>query len=418
MVTRHKSSYQEGSIERVPRAKGPDVWVYRWRELQPDGSRLQRKKVIGDVKKFPTKSDAKKSIESFRAEVNAQQERLGKLTVGQLWGKFQQERFPADITDMRVDDADEDDDDEEDQFVDDDVLSPTTIKNYKDNFKCYILPEWKDVLLEDVRPFKVQRWLKTLTYVRNPTKRLAPGTKAKIRNQMSALFSFAKLHDHYVEDNPITPVTQSAKRRRKPVILSLKHMVALLAEVSELIHRVALLIAGAEGLRRSEIRGLKWRDIDFDEQWIHLRRGVIGKMKSGLKTEASRAGLPLQPELAEVLMKWREETPHSGDSDWVLASPWTEGKTPIWLDTVLQKYIQPAAKRAGIEGQIGWHTFRRSLASLLVAMKEHPKVAQELLRHANPRITMELYAQADQDSKRAAQKHTSALFVITGTKAS
>ena len=68
--------------------------------------------------------------------------------------------------------------------------------------------------------------------------------------------------------------------------------------------------------------------------------------------------------------------------------------------------------------RIGWHTFRRSLGSLMVTMKEHPRVAQELLRHANSRITMELYQQADHDSKRSAQRHTSGLFVVDGKKAS
>ena len=52
MVTRH-NRYQEGSIERVKRAKGPDVWVYRWRELQQDGSRVQKKRVIGDLAQYP-----------------------------------------------------------------------------------------------------------------------------------------------------------------------------------------------------------------------------------------------------------------------------------------------------------------------------------------------------------------------------
>ncbi len=42
--------YQEGSIDRVKRAKVPNVLVYRWRELQEDGSRLQRKRTIGNVK--------------------------------------------------------------------------------------------------------------------------------------------------------------------------------------------------------------------------------------------------------------------------------------------------------------------------------------------------------------------------------
>jgi integrase len=65
MSTRY---YQEGSLERVGRAKGPDVWMYRWREQQADGSRVQRKKVLGKVSQFRTKAGARREAENFRAD--------------------------------------------------------------------------------------------------------------------------------------------------------------------------------------------------------------------------------------------------------------------------------------------------------------------------------------------------------------
>ena len=81
--------YQEGSLSLVARAKGPDVWVYRWRELDGDDERVHRKRVIGDVNQFPTKSDAKREVDNLRCEVNAQHQRPGKMTVGEAWGHFQ-----------------------------------------------------------------------------------------------------------------------------------------------------------------------------------------------------------------------------------------------------------------------------------------------------------------------------------------
>jgi len=63
MSTTRNNRYQEGSINRVKRAKGPDVWVYRWRELQEDGRRVQRKTTIGDAERYPNKSDVKREVE-------------------------------------------------------------------------------------------------------------------------------------------------------------------------------------------------------------------------------------------------------------------------------------------------------------------------------------------------------------------
>jgi hypothetical protein len=54
-------------------------------------------------------------------------------------------------------------------------------------------------------------------------------------------------------------------------------------------------------------------------------------------------------------------------------------------------------------GPVGWHTFRRTVATLLVANGEDIKTVQESLRHANSKLTLDLYAQAITPTKRKAQ---------------
>jgi site-specific recombinase XerD len=72
-----------------------------------------------------------------------------------------------------------------------------------------------------------------------------------------------------------------------------------------------------------------------------------------------------------------------------------EGKTPVTPDMILQKVIRPALVRAKITGKvIGWHSFRHSLATNLRASGADLKTAQELLRHANSRITLEVTDQS------------------------
>jgi integrase len=68
----------------------------------------------------------------------------------------------------------------------------------------------------------------------------------------------------------------------------------------------------------------------------------------------------------------------------------------------LKCYVLPIAKRLSITKKIGWHTFRRTLATLLTGSDENAKTTQELMRHANAGITMNLYAQALTPAKRAA----------------
>ena len=377
-----RSSYQEGSIEKVSRAKGPDVWVYRWRELQPDGSRVQRKRVVGDVKRYPKLADAKRATENLRTEINAQQTRVGKITFRELWGHFQ----AHELSDPEVD------------------RSPTTIEGYRDNARLHIVPRWGDSFLDEIKAPAVEKWLRSLPF--------APATKSKLRNHMSAIFAHAIRHGLWSERNPIASVRQGAKRQKIPEILSMAEMQAILAALKEPVLRLAILIAAVTGLRRSEIRGLRWFDVDFAKLWLHLRRGVVRKHHTKLKTEGSRKGVPIPQDLADVLAEWRGQSLYPTDDDWVFASPEKAGKTPLWLDMMLEDHIRPAALAAGVTKHFAWHTFRRSLASLLADKGEDVKVVQELLRHAHASTTQDLYQQAGADAKRAAQEHTSSLFLV------
>jgi site-specific recombinase XerD len=69
------------------------------------------------------------------------------------------------------------------------------------------------------------------------------------------------------------------------------------------------------------------------------------------------------------------------------------------------------AQKAGIQKRVGWHTFRHSFGTLLKANGEDIKTVQELLRHANSRITLEVYTQAVTSNKRAAQSKVVKMMV-------
>ena len=74
-----------------------------------------------------------------------------------------------------------------------------------------------------------------------------------------------------------------------------------------------------------------------------------------------------------------------------------------WTDTLLDRFLQPAAKRAGITKWVGFHIFRHTYPTLLKANGEDIKVVQELMRHANITITMNVYTKALTPAKRETQ---------------
>lgn len=365
--------YQQGCIARERRNNGPDVWIFRWRETQPDGKRTNRKVVVGTVDEYSTRSEAQKAADAIRIHVNKETPRsiLRPLTCEQLIAHY----VDRELTEGN------------------DRIAYSTKAAYKCYIGNWILPRWQTYLLDGVKTVAVEEWLGKL--------QLAAGTKSKLRNIMSTIFNHAMRHE-WTEKNPISLVRQSAKREAIPSVLDLAEISALLIELKH-PYKQMVFLAAAAGLRASELLALRWGDINFDSLEISLNRGVVHQVIGDLKTEASRKPLPLDQDLAQSLLAWRRMSPFNLEHDWIFASPETQGKQPYWPENLLRRHIRPAANRCGIDKQIGWHTFRHSYATHLKANGEDVKVVQESLRHANSRITLDTYTQALTTAKRAAQ---------------
>jgi integrase len=359
-----RKRYQWGSLAREDRENGPSVWVLRWREKRGENV-VRRKALLGTVKELPCKSAALKAAELLRLQIN--KETWEPCTVEQLVTHYKENELPS--------------------------KAHSTASVYESCLRIWVLPRWGGYALGEVKTVAVEDWLKGLS--------LANGSKAKIRNVMHALFNHAMRHE-WMGKNPITLVRQSAKRQRTPEVLSVDETKALLSELKEPF-KTMVFVAATTGLRVSELLALKWQDISFDSQEIPLRRAVVDGVIGDMKTEASRKPIPLDSALAAVLKVWRACTPYCRDEDWIFASPDMRGQQPYWPDSILRKQLRPAAERAGITKRIGWHTFRHSFATLLKANGEDVKVVQESLRHANSRITLDVYTQGLMPDKRKAQ---------------
>jgi len=152
------------------------------------------------------------------------------------------------------------------------------------------------------------------------------------------------------------------------------------------------------GLRISEILGLKWEDVDFEKLTLAVRRSVVNGEVDDVKTEFSEADLPLDPEFAQVLLRWNEACPTSGEG-WMFPNPVTA--RPYHASPIQQDYIRQAGRKLGL-GDIGWHTFRHTYRAWLDATGAPLGVQQKLMRHADIRTTMNVYGDALMDSKREA----------------
>ena len=226
---------------------------------------------------------------------------------------------------------------------------------------------------------------------------------------MSVLFQHAMRYGWAIA-NPIRLVRQSGMPAQEQIVLESVEIAALLSELRDPFYTLILLVS-ATGLRRGELFGLQWQDIRFLDAEISVVRSVVDQVEGPPKTLASRRPLPMSEAVAQALRGWQEQTSFSRPQDWVFASPSNLGRRPYWPDAVLKRHVLPAAKRAGITKKIGWHSFRRTLATLLQHSGASVKTTQDLLRHASPVMTLGTYAKAVTSDKRNAQNTVVELFL-------
>jgi integrase len=166
----------------------------------------------------------------------------------------------------------------------------------------------------------------------------------------------------------------------------------------------------ALGLRKGEVLGVTWPDVDFDaaEVYINLQiQRVKRELLRETKTQTSTAPLPL-PALCLAALKLRREAQIRQRQE--AGSLWkelglvftTDRGTPI-DPRGFNRRFDTRIKRAGVR-RIKVHDARRTCASLLAVLGVHPAVAQRILRHAQIATTMDIYTEIPSPEVRDALK--------------
>lgn len=155
------------------------------------------------------------------------------------------------------------------------------------------------------------------------------------------------------------------------------------------------------GLRRSEMCGLRWKDIDFDKGYMHICNTVV-KGESGYieeeatKTEKSDRYLPLVnltvPHFQDLLQK---QLSSGSRCDKVCQLPDGSPALPDYITHNWKKFLQ-----ANGLPEIRVHDMRHTAASLLAAHSATPQQAQEFLGHENISTTLDIYTHCLDESKR------------------
>jgi integrase len=329
------------------------------------------------VSRFSREKDAWAEVERRHLTPNDGQNGIGRVTFAELVANYRQKSFSK----LRI----------------------TTQSVTAHILDHYLLPRWGDSFALEINPDDIEEWLGALV--------LANPTREKIRRVMNVVYrrgQKSRMLPMTGEGNPVAFVTQSSKSNYKAAIVSPEQAFRIMMELEDPYRTLVFLVA-VTGLRISEALGLKWGDLDYERQMIHLRRVWVGNdIVEQLKTEGSAAPVPLGDLLADALRGWNQNSPYTKSDDWVFPSFKLKGKTPLSASIMAADKIRPAALKVGIRlepGQrFGFHNFRHSLATFLVNRGKDVKTIQGLLRHAKVTTTLDLYSQSIDAAKLEAQE--------------
>ena len=254
-------------------------------------------------------------------------------------------------------------------------------------------PRWADKVAVVIKPKQIKDWLYTIP--------VGDSTRSKYKDVMGIVYTFAQSEDVLPlgeQYNPVSYVTGiPSVSDYEAIVLTPEQALKVLDELQQPEYTMIVLVA-VTGIRASEMLGLRWSDILWDRSKIGIKQTYVhGNIQPGAKTKLSKSTVTMHPILAQLLKEWRAETAYAEDDDYVFASSKLHGRKPRNGSMVVEDYLQPAAIRADvlkiedgiryIDGEVverfGFHTFRHSLTSWLMANDENPQIVRAMLRWTN-----------------------------------
>lgn len=265
-----------------------------------------------------------------------------------------------------------------------------TLYKYKNALKCHVRPVLGDYYISKITPNDVRQLMSKLIKVRSAK------TTNNILTMLKTIFKYARRWG-YIRISPCEDVDKYRVERQEMDYLNPQEIQVLLKHCDEPF-KTFVLTAVLTGMRKGELLGLQWGDIDWNSNTIFVRRSL--KWKSGYnspdgstgwyfdtpKTRYSVRAVALTPRLKEALEIHRIHAPVN-EHDLVFCN---KDNNPLDPDNIIKRYFQPALRMAGLR-TIRFHDLRHTYTSLLIAQGENVKFIQSQLGHASIQTTMDRY---------------------------
>jgi integrase len=280
-------------------------------------------------------------------------------------------------------------------------VSPDTLYTYEVAVRKHLVPALGSIPLRELKPIHVH------LYLMHALKQGRLDGKGGL-SRRTVQYHYRILHEamqfavdmELLHRNPVAAVDPPVPRRKEQRVLAPEQIRAFLAAIEDAgIYRVPIFLACTTGMRRGEILGLKWENVDLRQGCLVVRQ--VLKRRAGRfvfeepKTEKSARMVTLPAAAVDVLKRHKEAQEERRRAlrgvyrDYGLVCCRSDG-TPI-VPSSLTTYFRGWVRRHPEFAGLTFHGLRHTHATMLMAAGVHPKVVSERLGHSSIEITLQLY---------------------------
>jgi integrase len=276
--------------------------------------------------------------------------------------------------------------------VEADGREPTTVRQYRQHVDLHIVPKIGTTKLAHLNVTRVESLRDEL---------LADLSRPMARKVLTSFKSLLKAARHAHVASGVSIKRDKRKERKLEVgrdIPEPNEVKRLIEAATDTRDRALLLTVALTGLRASELRGLRWSDVDLKSAELHVRQRADRYNTMGPpKTESSSRTMPIPPETSSALKRWKLKCP---TNDGNLVFPTSTGH--VEHHSNMLRGLAPVIVAAGLidgrgEPKYALHAFRHFFASWCINVRSRggrqlpPKEVQTLLGHSSIVMTLDIY---------------------------
>lgn len=384
-----ESKMKDGVIQRGK------TWSYVLRITDPNTLKKKQKWVSG----FLTRQDAVDALETAKAQLTLNLYRDNK---SKPFGRYIDDWF---------------------ENIHKPTLKPSTARGYEVNIRLHIKPYIGQIPLCDIRRNDIVK-----LYNRLLAKGLKPSTIRYVHNTLRKALNDAVANDD-IPKNPCSNVKLPKISRYKAVVLTQEQLCKLLEAAKTTPIFTEILLAVTLGLRRGEVLGLQFRDFDYDEKIVAIRRqiGVIDAGKGSAaessewgvttpKTEDSVRELYVPASVIEYVKKLEQERQvyhlsHAKNDGFVCCGQNGSFKNP----EMVYLHFKRLLRSQGLPEAMRFHDLRHSYASNMIEAGLPLKTVSHILGHSSIGITADIYCDVINKHKEAAEVVENSYMSVLGT---